>query len=130
MQIKFCRGSLLKNIIFRETDPLKVAEGDGGDSLPAEVQEALVRLREEARHSLAVKKNRYEYRYVLCKQQTNQDNMVRCSVADPDPYVFGPSGSFFHQAKKVRKSTGPRIWICIKMSRIRNTYSIIHVPVK
>jgi hypothetical protein len=32
----------------------------------------------------------------------------RTSVADPDPYVFGPpgsrSGSFYHQAKIVRKT--------------------------
>ncbi len=60
VQIKFCMPPV--NNIFRETDPLQATasscEGDGGDSLPAEVQEALTRLREEAHRSLAVKKNR------------------------------------------------------------------------
>ncbi len=52
-------------------DPLQAATstcvGDGGESLPAEVQEALARLREEARRTLAVKKNRcVEIRMIYC----------------------------------------------------------------
>jgi hypothetical protein len=31
------------------------------------------------------------------------------SVADPDPYVFGPPGSFYHEAKIVRKRLIPTV---------------------
>ncbi len=37
--------------------------------------------------------------------------LVLNSAADPDPYVFGPpgSGSFYNQAKKVRKTLIPTV---------------------
>ncbi len=59
------------------------------------------------------------------------------SVADPDPHVFGPpgsgsisqrygsgSGSFYHQAKKVRKTLIPTaLWLFI-------FENVVHVPSK
>jgi hypothetical protein len=34
---------------------------------------------------------------------------VQSSVPDPDPHVFGPPGSFYHQAKIVRKTLIPTV---------------------
>jgi hypothetical protein len=46
-------------------------------------------------------------------EQTNDIAFVEISVADPDPYVFGPpgsgSGSFYHQAKIVEKTLIPTV---------------------
>jgi hypothetical protein len=54
----------------------------------------------------------------------DKDRYLKPSVADPDPYVFGPpgsgsgsisqrygsrSGSFYHQAKKGRKTLIPAV---------------------
>ncbi len=31
------------------------------------------------------------------------------SVPDPDPHIFGPPGSFYHQAKVIRKTLIPTV---------------------
>jgi hypothetical protein len=52
--------------------------------------------------------NRTEKRYKQCssfyrRKERTESNVISISVVDPDPYVFGPSGSGFHyRAKKVR----------------------------
>ncbi len=47
----------------------------------------------------------------LHKSLEDRNEFEICSVADPDPYVFGPpeSGSFYHQAKIVRKNLIPSV---------------------
>jgi hypothetical protein len=75
--------------------------------------------------------------------QVSQYSSLLSSVADPDPYVFGPpgsgfisqrfgsgsgSGSFYHQAKIVRKSLVPTaLWLLFDFLSLKTD---VNVPSK
>jgi hypothetical protein len=51
------------------------------------------------------------------------------SVADPDPYVFGPpgSGSFYNQAKRVRKTLIPTENVASKSNKQKFRNFVCHL---